>query len=78
MNLSNYFCRSSLASSYCYFGGFSRCTAFVRDPYFYVSVGADRRLSNAKLEITGGNIESVEEVDEFDQTTENPNIAFFS
>ena len=37
-------------------------------------VFAHSQLSNAKLEITGGNIESVEEVDEFDQTAENPNI----
>ena len=42
------------------------------ETYFYVRVLAYSRLSNAKLEITGGNIESVEEVD--DQTTENPNI----
>ena len=35
----------------------------MRDSYFYVNVFAHSRLSNAKLEITGGNIESVEEVD---------------
>ena len=44
----------------------------MQDTYFYVTVLASSRLSNAKLEITGGNIESVEEVDMVDQITENP------
>ena len=35
----------------------------MRDSYFYVKVFAHSRLSNAKLEITGGNIESVDAVD---------------
>jgi len=59
-------------SSYCSrdgSGSSDSCTVTVRDTYFYVRVLAYRRLSNAKLEITGGNMKSVEEVDVVDQTT---------
>jgi len=59
-------------SSYCSrdgSGSSDSCTVTVRDTYFYVRVLAYSRLSHAKLEITGGNIESVEDVDVVDQTT---------
>ena len=61
-----FFFRSSKgSSSHCSedSGGSDRCSVTVRDSYFYVRVFAHSRLSNAKLEIRGGNIESVEEVD---------------
>jgi len=59
-------------SSYCArhgSGSSDSCTVTVRDTYFYVGVLASSRLSNAKLEITGGNIKSVEDLDVVDQTT---------
>ena len=68
----SFFCRSSKgSSSHCASAdtGSDSCSANVRDTYFYVRVLAYSRLSNAKLEITGGNIASVEEVDVVDQTT---------
>ena len=67
-----FFCRSSKgSSSHCASAdaGSDSCSINVRDTYFYVRVQAYSRLSNAKLEITGGNIASVEEVDVVDQTT---------
>ena len=69
------FCRSSKgSSSHCASAdtGSDSCSANVRDTYFYVRVLAYSRLSNAKLEITGGNIASVEEVDAADQTIISP------
>ena len=48
----------------------------MRDSYFYVRVFAHSRLSNAKLEITGGNTESVEDLDVVNQTT-LPSISKF-
>ena len=71
----NFFCRSSKgSSSHCSSAdeGSDSCSTTVRDTYFYVRVSAYSRLSNAKLEITGGNIASVEEVDVADQTTISP------
>ena len=44
----------------------------MQDTYFYVRVLAYSSFSNGKLEITGGNIGSVEEVDVVDQTTIPP------
>ena len=70
-----FFCRSSKgSSSHCASAdtGSDSCSANVRDTYFYVRVLAYSRLSNAKLEITSGNIASVEEVDAVDQTTISP------
>ena len=67
-----FFFRSSKgSSSHCSedSGGSDSCSVTVRDSYFYVRVFAHSQLSNAKLEIRGGNIESVEEVDVVDQTT---------
>ena len=60
-----FFSSSKGSSSHCSrdSGGSDSCSVTVRDSYFYVNVFAHSRLSNAKLEITGGNIESVEEVD---------------
>ena len=75
MNQSNSICRSSKGSnSHCASSetGSDSCSATVRDTYFFVRVLAYSRLSNAKLEITGGNIASVEEVDVADQTTISP------
>ena len=75
MNLSFFFRSSKGTSSYCSRTGtglVTSCTVTVRDTDFYIKVLAYRRLSNAKLEITGGNIASVEEVDVADQTTISP------
>ena len=71
----SFFCRSSKgSSSHCASAdtGSDSCSANVRDTYFYVRVLAYSRLSNAKLEITSGNIVSVEEVEVVDQTTISP------
>ena len=71
----SFFCRFSKGtSSHCSSSdeGSDNCSATVRDTDFYVTVLAYSRLSNAKLEITGGNIASVEEVDADDQTTISP------
>ena len=70
-----FFCRSSKgSSSHCSSAdtGSDSCSANVRDTYFYVRVLAYSRLSHAKLEITGGNIASVEEVDAVDEITISP------
>ena len=75
MNQSNSICRSSKGSrSHCSSSdtGSDSCSVTVRDNYFYVRVWAHTRLSYAKLEITGENIASVEEVDVADQTTISP------
>ena len=60
-----FFSSSKGSGSYCSktSGGSDSCSVTVRGSYFYVRVFAHSRLSNAKLEITGGNIESVEDVD---------------
>ena len=71
----SFFCRSSTRSrSHCSSSdtGSDSCSVTVRDNYFYVRVWAHTRLSYAKLEITGENIASVEEVDADDQTTISP------
>ena len=70
-----FFCRSSKgSSSHCASAdtGSDSCSANVRDTYFYVRVLAYSRLSNAKLEITGGNIASVEEVNVVDHIPPPP------
>ena len=72
MNLYIFFRSSKGTSSYCSrdsSGSSDSCTVSVSDTYFYVRVLAYSRLSHAKLEITGGNIESVEDLDVVDQTT---------
>ena len=74
-NQSNSICRSYKGSrSHCSSSdtGSDSCSITVRDTDFYIMVFAYSRLSNAKLEITGGNIVSVEEVDADDQTTISP------
>ena len=71
----NFCFRSSKGTnSYCSStdSGSDSCTETIRDISFYVKVLAYSGLSNAKLAITGGNIASVEEVDEVDQTTISP------
>ena len=61
----SFFRSSKGSSSHCSrdSGGSDSCSVTVRDDQFYVRVFAHSQLGNAKLEITGGNIESVEEVD---------------
>ena len=75
VNLYIFFRSSKGTSSYCSrdsSGSSDSCAVTVRDNDFYVRVLAYSRLSNAKLEVTGGNIESVEDMDMVDQTTDNP------
>jgi len=54
--------KSSKGTSLCSRDGSGRsdsCSATVRDTYFYIRILAYSGLRNAKLEITGGNIERV-------------------